>query len=758
MGGAFSGTRNPPVPVEGSPCMVPAAAQAYVLNATVVPDGALGYLTLWPDIPPPPPIASTLNALDGVITNNMAIVPTTNGEINATASGTTQLILDISSYFAPTSPLSITTTSLPGGTISVPYSSTLMASGGEPPYSWTIVSGSGSLPPGLGLSSNGVISGTPTAVGMYNFTVQVTDIFSNMASAPLSITIQTGPLVITTTQLPSGTVLVPYSATLGASGGTPPYTWSETGALPAGLSLNPSTGVISGTPPMGTTGTSNFTVTVKDSSSPPVTAMAPVSITINAQISNASLTGNYALSFNGYNSGSPVFIAGSFYSDGMGNISNGTLDINCATGGYVKATMVTGIYLLQNNGLGTMTITLPQPPPPPCNLPTNNLVFSVTVSTRAVTSDSRNGTLILNDPMNPGSYGSGVIKVQNTAYFSLPFLAGNYALGYFGIDPSLNRVAGAAAYQMDNMGNLTNGVMDVDDNGVVTSPTFAGTFNTVDPMTGRGTATLMINGSTFNYAFYVVTSQQIIMVSTDPIGGTPPANLTLWSISRQETTPSGFNNTFLNGLSVLEVNGSDVMGGSETEAGLLTTFGDGSGSFSIDQNDNGTLTQLHGSGTYSVATNGRVTLSPGFGANPPVLYLIGQNAAYVVGTDSLVTTGILDAQFGGPPFTNSSIIGTYLGGTLTSTLSSVTNSATYAAADGNPNLGNMDLTEFTSGPGGSVMSMPMDTYTVDGTGRGVLMMSGSQVGILYVVTPQKFVLLPVGANPVLGTFTLASTN
>jgi hypothetical protein len=88
------------VDVINSPCGPPANAQAYVLNATVVPPGGLGYLTLWPD-GAPQPVVSTLNAIDGAITSNMAIVPTTNGSIDAYASALTQMILDISSYFAP---------------------------------------------------------------------------------------------------------------------------------------------------------------------------------------------------------------------------------------------------------------------------------------------------------------------------------------------------------------------------------------------------------------------------------------------------------------------------------------------------------------------------------------------------------------------------------------------------------------------------------------------------------------------------------
>ncbi len=93
----FSGELT--VDVQNSPCQPPANALAYVLNATVVPQGTLGYLTLWPD-GEDQPVVSVLNALDGAITSSMAIVSTDNGYIDAYASGTTQLVLDISGYFA----------------------------------------------------------------------------------------------------------------------------------------------------------------------------------------------------------------------------------------------------------------------------------------------------------------------------------------------------------------------------------------------------------------------------------------------------------------------------------------------------------------------------------------------------------------------------------------------------------------------------------------------------------------------------------
>ncbi len=99
--GAFSGTLTPPVDVLGSPCGVPSVAQAYTFNATVVPVGSLGYLTLWPQGQSQPGV-STLNAYDAAVTSNMAIVPSgTQGMVAAYAYGTTNLILDISSFLAP---------------------------------------------------------------------------------------------------------------------------------------------------------------------------------------------------------------------------------------------------------------------------------------------------------------------------------------------------------------------------------------------------------------------------------------------------------------------------------------------------------------------------------------------------------------------------------------------------------------------------------------------------------------------------------
>ena len=69
-------------------------------SATVVPAGALGYLTLWPQGQTQPTV-STLNALDAAVTSNMAIVPAASGSISAFPSNPTHLILDLFGYFAP---------------------------------------------------------------------------------------------------------------------------------------------------------------------------------------------------------------------------------------------------------------------------------------------------------------------------------------------------------------------------------------------------------------------------------------------------------------------------------------------------------------------------------------------------------------------------------------------------------------------------------------------------------------------------------
>ncbi len=105
----FQFALNPPVDVRGSVCAPPSQSQAYVFNATVVPQGGLGFLTLWPD-GVQQPVVSTLNAFDGAITSNLAIVPAgQSGKVDAYASplnqndpnDVTNLILDISGYFAP---------------------------------------------------------------------------------------------------------------------------------------------------------------------------------------------------------------------------------------------------------------------------------------------------------------------------------------------------------------------------------------------------------------------------------------------------------------------------------------------------------------------------------------------------------------------------------------------------------------------------------------------------------------------------------
>jgi hypothetical protein len=225
------------------------------------------------------PAGLTLSAA-GVVSGNASVagVAAFTATVTDSNAGTWSQSFSLSILVAP---LAISTpTTLPAGLVSTPYSQTLAVTGGLPPYVWVLQSAASTLPPGITLSSAGVLSGTPTAAGTFSPTIQVLDTaVLEAASLTFSLTTaSTGVSIATASILPSGSVTTPYSQALAAAGGVPPYTWSLTsGALPAGLTLS-NAGLISGTP----TASGNFNVTAQVQDATALTASRTFSMTVTA--------------------------------------------------------------------------------------------------------------------------------------------------------------------------------------------------------------------------------------------------------------------------------------------------------------------------------------------------------------------------------------------------------------------------------------------------------------------------------------------
>ncbi|HEX4853076.1 putative Ig domain-containing protein [Arenimonas sp.] len=210
-------------------------------------------------------------------------------------------------------PVTVSPGTVPNGTVAVAYSQALSASGGSAPYSFAVTAGT--LPTGLTLSTGGLLSGTPTAGGTFNFTVTATDAspfpgpFSG--SQAYSVTIAAPTISLPATALAGGTLGSAYSASItAASGGTAPYAYAVTaGALPGGLTLNPATGAITGTP--SALGTFNFSITATDGSTGtgPYTATQAYAITV-VDVPPVANNGSVTVAFNAAATNVPLNITG----------------------------------------------------------------------------------------------------------------------------------------------------------------------------------------------------------------------------------------------------------------------------------------------------------------------------------------------------------------------------------------------------------------------------------------------------------------
>lgn len=646
--------------------------------------------------------------------------------------------------------LNIAKFTLADGVIGLSYKQLLIASGGVQPYTWTI--SSGSLPPGLSVTTDGIISGTPTTLGKYSFTAKVVDSQSpTQAYNTLTTSITINPVLsFTSSPLPTGLVGGAYSTTVAATNGLPPYTYAiadpTNHPLPDGLTIDAVAGIISGTPT--TAGVFSFTVQAQDSDNE--VATAAFSITVIGR-----LQGPYVLYFNGFENNLPFYDVANIVTDGNGNITSGVLDQIGPGSSVVSGLPITGTYNVgQNFNFGSMTLTRSDTQA--------SLNFGIIVSSRGDTKVILNTISDANGP----AYGSGLLKKQTLTTIS--GIPANYSFGMFGNDATGGRYAGVGMFALGPVANgsqpIIGGEEDLNDAGTVSSQVLitGGTLTQLDSNTGRGTYSITTASGTADYVYYVVSNTELVSVGTDASGNVALADL----LAQQLAGASGsFSNATLLGQSVVELNGLTSNGATPSAAIGVATFDgagniartDGLNAYYTDESDGGTLSTVqYTGGTYNVDATcgaisqpcGRVTVNLTGAPTQPVWYLVSTDQAFALDTNTGVMSGTLQAQAVPSPggFTLASLLGSYLGSTITPASPGVTNELDVAGTpppggvwrqiyDYSGPFGQGSQSSFagTYGCGGtppacSDIGTAFGRYEVLGPGTGT-----SQISIIYVI-------------------------
>jgi putative Ig domain-containing protein len=673
----------------------------------------------------------------------------------------------------------ITTTSLPSAPLNQAYSQPVMATGGVPPLTWAIASGS--LPAGLSLAPSTTdtvnITGKATSAGNSTFTIMVTDATgASSTSGPLNIVVST--LAFTTTSpLPAGTINMVYSnVQFAATGGTSPYTFAlaSGSTLPPGLNFTG--GLLSGTPT--TAGNFSFGVTLSDSEPTPAVITQTFTLAVSGAQNPTLLSGAYAFTFSGNNAGGFIAAAGTFTANGAGLITGGEATYNSLAGPPVTYTGIMGTYTAGTDGRGTITFTTSTPAFP----------LAPTYAFAIDPGGSGHGRLIEFD--STGARGSGRLEFQtvSTCVVSNTITntySGNFAFAGTGFTTSIATGAGPIALVGEFTaapptvaglaGSIGPGEMDANLFGTVSqNQTLSGTFASgADTTQCTFTFTPQFTAGSITYSAYPVSGAEAFLVESDQVnsnGFTPFLSVIdmLQQFGQPFLTQNAITGPMAGGLSGNSlVNGQLVQ---ESAILQISVANSGAGNFDLLLTDNtaGTITSnMAPKGgasnplavSYSSDQFGRVTTansltSPSY--FQPVLYLVSPTEAFFLtstaqqGQPPLL--GHLSPQSAGP-FSAASLSGNYAEGSTAPPSAASRNLSGALKLDGVSAItGTQDeSTTAANTPGEAVLGTYSLFDTANGTGSLTLTSPAAFSGAYVIVSPTKFVFLTTTAgdtNPI----------
>ena len=474
-------------------------------------------------------------------------------------------------------------------------------------------------------------------------------------------------------------------------------------------------------------------------------------------VNNAALNGNYAFTFSGISGNgniSSVFGAvGRFTADGAGNLTNGELVTNGPGAGTASPQSFTGTYAIGADNRGVMTLNI--------SGSSAKLAFAMMANGNAqfIEFDASGGS---------GTIGSGTMEKADTTAYSMAKITGDYAFGAAGFDNVNNRAAMAGRFTSNGTGTLTNAAGDVNAYGTEYSMTFtAANYTVSNTATGRGTMHLAFTfGGTpdsMNFVFYIVNSGKLFVMESDTVTTATP--LLNGALVNQQIPPGGFSNASLNGNMVIYLTGlTRCSSGSSVPkagAGLLTANGSGALSLTWDEGYcRAPSSFTDAAGTYSVATNGRTSIT--IGGSILVAYLVSLNQAFFFDFDSNVLFGFGEPQAAGS-FNNSTLKGTYAGYATNPADFGVVVFSGEFSANGASLTGSFTGTEDIGTPSGPNSDVAFNsTYSISPSptnGRGTMTITSGNGGtaVIYMISPSKFVAVsPNDPNPAVLLFESSS--